>query len=247
MKQDYLKDKIKTQYKLEGTNMYTTNAEFIRDEISNINSKVIQKENVNKLERGKFYFIVYDLNGKSSKMEKFNPLFVLDWFDRNNTRMLYAVSVNFLPVAIRTVFFNNITNFNLDILEKNENYDLKNERPFNNINFLNIYNLLKTIGFEWAIRQFDMRLINDINVISTNILTEFITMSTVQFTGVDDLKLLDIWKKKITQQEEREKKIISQILNDYETMEKELNIKQSTLTERNNNIQKSLDIIKKNF
>jgi hypothetical protein len=92
-----------------------------------------------------------------------------------------------------------------------------------------------------------MRLINKVYCVSTTILTEFITMSTASFTGVDDLKLIDIWKKKIVEQEERHKRIIKELLGDYKKMSSELNEKYMSLEDRNDNLQESLNIIKNNF
>lgn len=244
---DYFIDTIKKQYKEDGNKMYANNAKFITDHINDVNSDKIIKKNIGSIEKGKFYFMFYDLSGKTSKMEKFNPLFIIDWFDQKGTRMIYAVSINFIPVSIRTVFFNNIFNNNLSVIEENTKYDVNNERALKSINFINIYKLLKSIGFEWCIRQFDVKLINDVNVVSTSILPQFISMSTAQLTGVDDLKLLDIWKKKLLKQDERERKMIAELLNDFKQIEQELNKTQLTLNEKNENLQDVLDIIKRNF
>jgi DNA-binding ferritin-like protein len=244
---DYFIDKIKKQYKDVGNKMYMINAKIITDNINDSNSDKIVQTNLTNIEKGKFYFMFYDLSGKTSKMEKFNPLFVIDWFDIKGTRMLYAVSINFMPVAIRTIFFNSIINFNLSIMNENENVKINNETSFKNINFSNIYKLLKNIGFEWCIREFDMKLINNVNLISTKILPEFISMSTAQLTGVDDSKLLEIWQKKLSKQDERERKMIADLLNDFKTIEQELNKTKLTLSEKNDNLQTSLNIIKKKF
>lgn len=247
IKQDYLRDKIKEQFQQEGNNIYRNNAEFITANIKDIDSKDIIPVNINSIEKGKFYFIFYDLSGKSSKMEKFNPLFVIDWFDMDGTRMLFGISINFIPINIRTILFNTICNGNLKVLEDNLKYDIENQYAFKDIGFNNIYKLLTSIGFEWSIRKFDMRLINKVYCVSTTILAEFITMSTASFTGVDDLKLIDIWKKKIVEQEERHKRIIKELLGDYKKMSSELNEKYMSLEDRNDNLQESLNIIKNNF
>ena len=152
METDYLKNKIKEQYVIEGTEMYINNTNFVTQGI-NQGNKDINETDLRGLERGKFYFIMYDLNGKSSNMEKFNPLFIVDWFDLQGTRMVYGVSCNFLPIAIRTVFFNNLCNHNLSQIEKNLTKDYTKQEAFTGINFANIYKLLYNIGFEWSIRQ----------------------------------------------------------------------------------------------
>jgi len=246
MNTDYLKDTIKKQFQEIGTNMYKVNAEYIINGL-NGNSEEIVPINLSSLEKGKFYFIIYDLSGKSSKMEQFNPLFIIDWNDQDSTRYIYGVSINFIPVSIRTVFFNSLCNFNIKILEKNQNIEINGQYAFENINFANIYKLLHSIGFEWSIRRFDAKLINKIYSISTNILPTYLTMSTASMTGVDDLKLIEIWNKKIKEQEERHIKLIKELLGDYKKMEKELSDAYSSIETKNNNLEKSLQLIKKIF
>lgn len=244
MKQDYLQNKIKEQYIAEGLNMYLNNTKFITDGI-NQGNEAVQESDLRNLERGKFYFIMYDLNGKTSTMEKFNPLFVIDWFDLQGTRMVYGVSCNFLPITIRTVFFNNICNHNLSTIKDNLDKDIPKQQAFTGINFANIYKLLYNIGFEWSIRQFDAKKITKIFEVSTNAIDKFLTMNTQKLTGVDEGKLMDIWKKKILEQEKRHTKILRQILEDYKEMDNELSKTYETLDTRNNNLQESLNILNK--
>jgi len=246
METDYLKDTIKKQFQEIGSNMYQVNAEYMTAGL-NGHSEEIVPINMSNIQKGKFYFMFYDLSGKSSKMEKFNPLFVIDWTDQDSTRYLYAVSINFIPVSIRTVFFNSLCNFNIKTLGENTNKNTEEQKAFENIDFANIYKLLHSIGFEWSIRRFDSKLVNKTYEISMNILPTFLTMSTARLTGVDDQKLIDIWNKKIKEQEERQNKLIKEILGDYRSMEKELTKAHSDVSTRNDNLEKSLQLIKKLF
>ena len=246
MEKDYLKNTIKKQHQEVGSNLYNDNSEFIIKEMNSENED-IRPINLSQMERGKFYFIFYDLQGKSSNMEKFNPVFVIDWMDENNTRNLYAVSTNFLPVAIATLFFNNLLNYNLDILEDNKSLKIDKQSPLQNINFATIYKLLYSIGFEWSIRKFDCKKINKVQEINMNILSKFITMSTHKMTGVDDGKLIEIWKSKITQQEERHKKIIESLINDYTKIENDLSKQIQTLSQQETNLEESFKMMKQIF
>lgn len=246
MEKDYLLDTIKTQFQAEGSAMYKTNTEYITDGLNGGSEEIVPINLVN-LEKGKFYFMFYDLKGKSTKMEKFNPLFIIDWNDQDSTRYIYGVSINFIPVSIRTVFFNSICNFNTKILEDNNKIETEQQYALENINFANIYKLLYSIGFEWSIRKFDAKLVNKVYNISTNILPTFLTMSTAQLTGVDDGKLIDIWNKKIKEQEERHNKLLKDILGDYKNMQKELTKAYESVDTRNTNMEKSLQLIKKLF
>ena len=244
MEKDFLKNNIRQQYLEVGSNLYNINNEFIMKEINDNDSFNIVPINLTDIIRGKFYFIFYDIQGKSSNMEKFNPVFIIDWLDDNNTRILYGVSTNFLPVSIATIFFNNIMNHNLDTLEHDKNKNTNLQSPIQNINFANIYKLLYSIGFEWAIRKFDCKKINNVREINMNILSQFITMSTHKMTGVDDGKLIEIWQSKIKQQEERHKKIIKDLLGDYNKIATELNSQIITLSKQEQNLEESYKMMK---
>jgi len=244
MKPDYLKNKIHDQYLLEGTSMFLNNTKIITEGLNHGNQD-INETDLRNLERGKFYFVMYDLSGKTSKMEKFNPLFIVDWFDLQGTRMVYGVSCNFLPITIRTVFFNNVCNHNLAIIDSNLRKTYPKQEAFTGINLANIYKMLYNIGFEWSIRKFDVKKINKVFEISTNVLDKFLTMNTYSMTGVDEGKLMEIWKKKIVEQQERQTKIIKEILEDYKEMDAELTKTYESLDTRNTNLQESLNILNK--
>ena len=246
MEKDYLLDAIKIQFQAEGSAMYKINGARITDGLNGGTPEIVPINLVN-IEKGKFYFVFYDLSGKSTKMEKFNPLLIIDWNDQDSTRYIYGVSINFIPVSIRTVFFNSLCNFNIKTLEYNSKLETEKQYPLENINFANIYKLLYSIGFEWSIRKFDAKLVNKVYNISTNILPKFLTMATSQLTGVDDSKLVDIWNKKIKEQETRHNKLLKEILGDYKNMEKELTSAYKSVDTKNTNLEKSLQLIKKLF
>jgi hypothetical protein len=79
MKQNYLKEQIKLHFQEQKNNLQMYNYDFIIENINNNNdiTNIIQC-NINDIHRGGFYFMFYDLNGKSSNMEKYNPLFIID-------------------------------------------------------------------------------------------------------------------------------------------------------------------------
>lgn len=237
---DFLKIQINLDYQTNSNQMYQKNGEFIADEMNASKSLVIQPINLSAIERGKFYFIFYDLQGKSSKLEKFNPLFVIDWYDDGKTRQMFGISLNFIPIAIRVVFFNLICNYNLNTIESNTNKILSKQESFSDITFGKMYKILQGIGFEWAIRKFDVKKINKVYAVSTNIMPKFITMSTAKFTNVDDGKLIEIWQKKLSDQKTREKQVIKEILGDYKKMESELKSQYQTVAQKEENLEASL-------
>lgn len=83
--------------------------------------------------------------------------------------------------------------------------------------------MLQTIGYEYALRQLDMSLINKVYEVSFGFLDRFLTFDTRRFTGVDEGKLLQIWMKKINEQEERHRKMLLLLYNDYEKMADTIN------------------------
>lgn len=244
LNKDYFINNVQKQFIQDGNNMYKKNGEYIVDLINSKRSKLLQPVKLNNVQNGMFYFLMYDLSGKTTNMEKFSPILMLDFIDSVGTKKLYGLSLNFIPVAIRTIFFNIIFNYNLDVLQYNMSKDLNKEYALKNINFVNIYNMLKEIGFEWAIREFNILLLDKIYKVSTNLITEYITMSTSMLTKVDDNKLVQIWQKKIESQNEREQKLIKSIIGDYKKMSDELNKKIINLNEQNNNLSKSIQTLK---
>ena len=247
LKNNYFIDGVKSQFSTYGSSLYSKNGDFIIKEINDQRSDKVVEVSLSSMESGKLYFLMYDLSGKSSNMEKFSPILMLDILTKDNRKKLFGLSLNFIPVATRTLLFNTIANYNLDVLSKNKDVKIDKEYPMNKINFPNIYNMLKDIGFEWAIREFELTYINKIYNISTNIMVEFVSMSTAKITKVDDGKLIEIWQKKLLTQGEREKKLIQGLLGDYNKMAQEFDNKFSSLEERNANLQSSINTINRIF
>ena len=240
-------DSIEAQFKQEGNSMYKNNEEYIKEHLNSSNNEIVAPVNITSIEKGKFYFMFYHLDGKISNWEKFNPLLVVDWFDLDNTRYLYGISLNFIPMNIKVIFFNEIFNGNLKIIENNLMKDITKQEPLKGIDFVNTYKMLSNIGFEWAIRRFDIKYINNVYNINFSSLKEFITMSTIGFTGVDDMKLIEIWKSKIFKQQERHERIIKELLNDYKEMSKDIKKTYNNLQDKNNALEDAMNIINTQF
>lgn len=244
---DFFIDSIESQFKQEGNSMYKNNEEYIKEHLNSSNNEIIAPVNITSIEKGKFYFMFYHLDGKISNWEKFNPLLVVDWFDLDNTRYLYGISLNFIPMNIKVIFFNEIFNGNLKVIENNLLKNITNQESLKGIDFVNTYKMLSNIGFEWAIRRFDIKYINNVYNINFGSLKEFITMSTIGFTGVDDMKLIEIWKSKIFKQQERHERIIKELLNDYKEMSKDIKKTYNNLQDKNNALEDALNIINTQF
>lgn len=244
MKLNFLKTLVHEQFSKEGNNMYYNNTDKILHYLNNKVHDKVEPINLNNIEKGKFYFMFYDLQGKSSKLEKFNTILAIDWVDMDKTRYLYGVSINFIPVAIRIVFFNFLFNQRIKTFDKIEGVMPSNQNPITGLSLGAMYKALKTVGFEWSIRKFDVRLMNNAYCLDWNIIHEFLSMSTSKLTGVDDNKLMEIWKSKLDKQEKREQEFISKLLGDYKNMEKEFEISFQSLYESEDNLAKSLNFFK---
>lgn len=243
MQHDFFKNIVNTQFKELGNSMYKVNSDTVMTWLREKDAKRMLPVNLSEIEKGKFYFLLYDLDGKSSKMEKYNPIFVIDWTVIDSKKYLFAININFIPVAIRVIIFNTIFNSDLKKFD-NPNEIVDKQDPIVGMSFGKCYKLLKSIGFEWAIRKFEASKLNKSYLIDMNSIKEFVTMSTATITGVDDGKLFDIWKKKITEQDQREADLIKELIGDYKSMEKELNDSILNISEREENIYKSVQFLK---
>lgn len=242
MKKDLFKYRIQDRFYKEGNDMYSNNSSYIIDGVNNNDAEICETVNITSIEQGRFYFMLYDLQGKTSKLEKFNPILALNWVDADNTKYLYAVSINFMPMTVRVLFFNTLFNNNLKMFSEKELLSvIKSQSPIIGFNLTRAYKMLKSIGFEWTIRKFDIRNINKAQLINNNVLDRYIMMSTYKITGVDDGKLIEIWKSKIDKQNEREREFISELIGDYEKMQNEMNNKYTDLYSREENALDALE------
>lgn len=188
------------------------------------------------IEKGKFYFFFYGLSEKFTKMEKFSPVYVVDTKRTGNTYTIYAISTNFLPVAVRAKYFDTI----LAGFKKSDIED--NNVIYSSINYQLAYNTLASLGFEYTIREFDITKLNKVKEIHNNYIDKFLLFNTQIFTDVDENKLTEIWLAKLKTRDERHRKIIIELMNDYNEMAKTI---LNSINETNQNINKSYIEIQK--
>jgi len=236
----WLKSEIKKQFLKESNSMYMNNSRYIA---SLLETNKVFNINSNNTKIGEFYFIFYNLNSKLSKMEQIIPCIYLGEIDTIEGKKSLCFSFNFLPVAIRTIFIDKILekyDKNLiknNLLEKNIN----DEKNYKELNFNYMYKALKSIGFEYAIREILTDKINKIFKISTKDLVKFITMNTYLFTNVPEDKLAQIWVNKLKDKDEREKEFLKKLIGDFEKMTSEI---QKSIVEQQQNISNNIDYIK---
>ncbi len=236
----WLKKEIKNQFLKDGNKMYIENAKYIANYLSSNNLTLVNNTNI---EIGNFYFVFNDLNGKSSKMEQFIPCIYLGNVDTLEGNKSLCFSFNFVPVAIRTVLLDKLLeSYDNSLIKENiKKKSIREEQTYANINFDRTYNALRSIGFEYTIREIYTKNINKVVRIATKDLPKFITMNTYLFTGVPEDKLAQIWVAKIKDREKREQDFLKKLMGDYDKMTKEI---QDSISEQQVNIDKSYTNIK---
>jgi len=175
---------------------------------------------------GKFYFARYDLRkiNKSSKMEQFIPFLMVDYKPSIDSKVVFVLNLNFLPLNTKEVFFSNFLDKYTNIFE--ENFLKKTsllELPLSNITYKNIYSQLLKYGFEYSIRELRVELFDEIYSVSTDNLDKLISVNTQILTGVDELKLQEIWITKLKNESYNDRiQDILEIKNNYEKIVNEL-------------------------
>lgn len=135
------------------------------------------------LKKGEFYFIIYDSKkiNKSSKMEQNVPMLLVDYKENIDSRVLYILNMNFIPLNIKEAIFAN----------------LFNDYNPGDVNYKNIYTFLLRYGAEYAIREIRVELLEKIYHVDINDSIYLITANTKALTGVDEQKLSEIWISKL--------------------------------------------------
>ena len=198
------------------------------------------------LQVGKFYFFFYDLAGKTSKMEQYSPILLVDWKKVKTKIILYGLCFNFIPSNIRILYFDKLLDkFQTTVQDNIKVDDIFKEDALTGLNFANIYKSLLSTGFEYSIREFDFTKIDKAYVVATQYLPNFLIFDTQPFTGVDEGKLVEIWQAKIRQQEERHKEIMKRLQTNYDDMAKLFEAELQTIEQNNQNLEKSIQHMNK--
>lgn len=215
-----LLDRIKILKDTEGSKVSENSTEWLLKRLQNPDKgfKAVSTKN---MYVGKFYFLLYDLQGNSSKMEQYSPILLIDYRKVNTKILLYGLSINFIPQNIRLLFFDqfldSFSNVFLPIDSKEKVGSSEKPLP---INFATVFEPLDKIGFQYSIRELDASLINKSYEVSMQMLPRYLTVNTTILTGVDEQKMADIWYSKLKKREESLQKRISELITDYTEISK---------------------------
>lgn len=178
------------------------------------------------LRLGAFYFMRYDLTkvNKTSRMEQYSPIMVVDYKPLIDSKVIYALNLNFLTTQKKEAFFSSFLDTNSGILAKNEQAkDWVGEMPLPGVNYSSMHGKLLAYGFDYAIREYRLELFNKLYGVSTDDLEKLILLNTQSITGVDEAKINDIWIAKLKKEslQMRHEEMVA-IKSNYEMILKEL-------------------------
>jgi hypothetical protein len=163
---------------------------------------------------GGFYFLHYK---HDSNWMKWSPIFVADYKKLNNQVVFLAVNFNFIPLEVRVSIFDKY------ITEKD--FDKNN---YIKVNYDGMYKELRTLGFEYALMEFNAIQIVASHKISMNVLPRFL-YSQPPKNIYDPKKLIEIWSAKIKTRDQRDKEIMISNLDDFFNINKEISDKYDEL------------------
>lgn len=217
--------RMKARRDVEGVRTSENSTQWLIDQIKDPNNETVKVVTPDKIIPGKLYFIFYDLAAalKSSKLEQFSPILALRKGMVQQKPILWGFSLNFLPERVKVNwfdqllerFFKGVLSTDLEVKE--------NSKPLN-VTFEGVYKTLASIGFEYAIREFRLDLINKVYEIDLQELDRFVSVDTQQFTNVDPKKLIEIWLAKLGEGPARLQEIKENVLTDFKTIDTQLEV-----------------------
>ena len=188
-------------------------------------SEEIKAINIGEIKPGLFYFLHYL---DDSNWMKYSPVFVVDFKKFGGKIVLNCVNMNFLPLDIRVSIFDPYIREE-DFI--NKNFILKAKYEV-------VYRELKKFSFQWSMMEFSADQIVRAHKISFNLLPRFL-YSGHPLTKYDPKKLIQICKVKYTDQDKRDKEMMSANIKDFYDVEKEIDVKYDALKGHIKRLQKS--------
>lgn len=217
--------RIKARRDAEGVRTKENSTEWLIEQLKDPNNQTVKVVTPDKIIPGKLYFLFYDLSAalKSSKLEQFSPILALRKGIVQSKPILWGFSLNFLPDRVKVNwfdqvlerFFKGVLSTNLEVTELS--------KPLN-VTFEGVYKTLASIGFEYAIREFRLDLINKVYEIDLSELDRFVSADSERFTNVDAKKLIEIWLAKLGEGPDRLQEIKNNVLTDFKTIDTELSV-----------------------
>ncbi len=163
---------------------------------------------------GGFYFFHYK---DDSNWLKWAPVFVADFKKFSNKIIVFALNLNMLPLEVRVLIFDKfITEADF---EKNN---------FLKVDYVGMYNELRTLGFEYALMEFDALRLELVHRIHLDVLPRFLYHQHPK-NVYDPKKLNEIWFAKIGARDQRHKEMMMSSIDDFYNFETEISEKYDVL------------------
>lgn len=197
-------------------------------ELVNMYSKTspdVQVVRIQNIKSGGFYHLTC-LN--ESNWMRNAPVFIVDYRKVSGKIIFFGVNLNFIPLEIRVLFFDKFIS----------------EKDFEKNNFIKatfdgVYNELKSIGFEYALMEFDASKIVFAHKISMYMLPKFL-ISAHPTNKYDPRKLYSIWKTKIETSKQRDQEMQQVMLEDFFNVQKDINDKYVALKDHIMRVRRNL-------
>lgn len=197
-----LKERTKLSLKVHGFDMidaFKKNSLFFLEKYSKSSEDVLNIP-VKNISLGGFYFLHYL---DESNWMQYSPIFLVDFKKFENKIILLAINFNFIPLEVRVLIFD----------------PYLNEKDFTNNNLLNVsyesmYNILRKVGFEYALMEFDASRIKLVHKIKMDLLPRFLYHQH-PINVYDPNKLMEIWNSKVEKRDQRHQEIILSTLDEF--------------------------------
>jgi hypothetical protein len=222
-----LEERVKLNLLVYGNGIvenFKNNSLFFADKYSKSDDDVTAIDITN-IQQGGFYFLHYM---DDSNWLKFSPIFFVEQKKLGNKIILMAINLNFIPLEVRSIFFDPyITE---EMFEKD--IPLK-------VDYKKIYEELLKVGFEYTLMEFNAAQIKMVHKISMKMLPRFL-YSQHPMAKYDPKKLMDIWTKKIETKGERNQEMMKSMMNEFYDINKDISEKYKVMKGHIERIQKSL-------
>lgn len=203
-------DKIENIYGLYSSNIFKMSKKYIENDLFKNKNPYVQFLKKDDVKRGKIipggiYHIKYN-NGGISVFKLCLIIEISKNTNKNNKLLIWAINLNYLTIDSNTALFQEF--FNKRIEKNEEVQKIEEEKPFD-LRPSDLYNYLKSQGYNYIIEPLNLNDIKSIKRISTKVLHYFLFYIDSQNT----YNLLEESIKKLENSEIKDK--LEELLKEY--------------------------------
>lgn len=180
----------------------------------NKSDKDVTPIGIKDIKPGMFYHFHYL---DTSNWMKWSPVFVADYRKIGSHIIIFGVNFNFIPLEVRAFLFDKF------MLEE----DFEKNRPLK-VDYKGVYDELCKLGFEYALVEYDAKLIKMVHRINMNLVPRFL-ISQHPKNKYDPGGLINIWKVKLKDRQKRDQEIMNSTIKDFFDVRGEISEKYKVL------------------